>query len=106
MRTQLLAAYAELERDLATAALPTGQQRFDAADVTVAVGWHFTQMMLPEIVDKAAYPHLQAFSALAEALPVFVDTPVGARRGFRRRTVKPPERNEPQRQPGVASRCV
>jgi hypothetical protein len=32
-------------------------------------------MMLPEIVDKAAYPHLQAFSTLAEDLPVFVDTP-------------------------------
>jgi glutathione S-transferase len=75
VRAQLLAAYAELERDLATAALPTEQERFDAADVTVAVSWHFTQMMLPEIVDKAAYPHLQAFSALAEDLPVFVDTP-------------------------------
>jgi glutathione S-transferase len=75
VRAQLLAAYAELERDVATAALPVEQAQFDAADVTVAVSWHFTQMMLPEIVDKAAYPHLQAFSALAEDLPVFVDTP-------------------------------
>jgi glutathione S-transferase len=75
VRTQLLAAYGELERDLAAAKLPTEQQQFDAAGVTVAVGWHFTQMMLPEIVDKAAYPRLQAFSACAEALPVFRDTP-------------------------------
>jgi glutathione S-transferase len=75
VRAQLLAAYAELERELATAALPTGQDAFDAADVTVAVGWHFTQMMLPEIVNKAAYPHLQTFSAFAEELPVFRSTP-------------------------------
>jgi glutathione S-transferase len=75
VRAQLLAACAELEREAAVAALPIEQEQFDAADVTVAVSWHFTQMMLPEIVDKAAYPHLQAFSALAEGLPVFVDTP-------------------------------
>jgi glutathione S-transferase len=75
VRAQLLAAYAELEREVAAAALPVEQDQFDAADVTVAVSWRFTQMMLPEIVDKAAYPHLQAFSTLAEDLPVFVDTP-------------------------------
>jgi glutathione S-transferase len=75
VRAQLLAAYAELEREVGAAALPIAQDQFDAADVTVAVSWHFTQMMLPEIVDKAAHPHLQAFSALAEDLPVFVDTP-------------------------------
>jgi glutathione S-transferase len=75
VRTQLLTAYAELERDLATAALPLEADQFDAAAVTVAVGWHFTQMMLPEIVNKAAHPRLQAFSAMAEELPVFADTP-------------------------------
>lgn len=72
---QLLAAYAELERTLAAAALPTEADQFDAAEVTVAVAWHFTQMMTPEIVSKAAHPHLQAFSARAEASPVFVSTP-------------------------------
>jgi glutathione S-transferase len=75
VRAQMLAAYAELEREVAAATLPIAQDQFDAADVTVAVSWRFTQMMLPEIVDKAAYPHLQAFSTLAEDLPVFVDTP-------------------------------
>jgi glutathione S-transferase len=75
VRTQLLAAYGELERELATAAMPVEAEQFDAADVTVAVAWHFTQMMLPEIVGKGAHPHLQAFSALAEDLPVFVQTP-------------------------------
>ncbi len=75
VRTQLLAAYAELEREVAASALPTEAEQFDAADVTVAVAWDFTQMMLPEIVSQAAHPHLQAFSALAEDLPVFVETP-------------------------------
>lgn len=75
VREQLHAAYGELERDVASNALPGDQDDLDAADVAVAVGWHFTQMMLPEIVDKAAYPHLQAFSARAEELPVFRDTP-------------------------------
>ena len=75
VRTQLLAAYAELEREVAAASLPTQQEQFDAADVAVAVAWDFTQMMLPEIVDKATHPHLQAFSALSEELPVFVETP-------------------------------
>ncbi len=73
--TQLLAAYAELERDLATAAMPKEADQFDAAAVSVAVAWHFTQMMVPEIVSKSAHPRLQAFSELAESLPVFLSTP-------------------------------
>ena len=72
---QLFAAYAELEREVAAAALPLEANQFDAADVTVAVAWHFTQMMLPGTVGKTAHPHLQAFSALAEDLPVFLSTP-------------------------------
>ncbi|PQV52281.1 glutathione S-transferase [Paraburkholderia sp. BL21I4N1] len=75
VRSQLLAAYAALEQDLATTPPPTETDRFDAADITVAVAWRFTQMMLPEIVNEAAYPHLKAFSTLAETLPVFVSTP-------------------------------
>ncbi|RDK00587.1 glutathione S-transferase family protein [Paraburkholderia lacunae] len=72
---QLLAAYRELEEELATAPLPIEADHFGAAEVAVAVAWNFTQMVLPEIVVKAAYPRLQAFSASAEQLPVFVDTP-------------------------------
>ncbi|WGS50400.1 glutathione S-transferase [Paraburkholderia sp. D15] len=75
VRSQLFAAYDELERALAAASAPANPDRFDAADITVAVAWRFTQLMLPEIVDQDAYPHLKAFSALAEASPLFVDTP-------------------------------
>ncbi|WP_454874743.1 glutathione S-transferase N-terminal domain-containing protein [Paraburkholderia xenovorans] len=73
--TQLFAAYAELERDLAAATLPVEANQFDAADVTVAVAWQFTQMMLPGMVGKTAHPVLQSFSEKAEALPVFLSTP-------------------------------
>ena len=73
--TQLFAAYAELERELAAAALPIEANQFDAADVTTAVAWHFTQLMLPGLVSKTEHPVLQSFSELAEALPVFLSTP-------------------------------
>lgn len=72
---QLHAAYRELEEELASAPLPVEPYHFGAVDVTVAVAWNFTQMFLPEIVTKAAHPHLQAFSEVAEQLPVFLDTP-------------------------------
>ncbi len=73
--TQLSAAYAELERDLAATALPIEANQFDAADVTVAVAWQFTQMMLPGTVSKTDHPFLQSFSDMAEDLPAFLSTP-------------------------------
>ncbi|NML30636.1 glutathione S-transferase family protein [Paraburkholderia antibiotica] len=73
--TQVLAAYAELERELSAAPPPTRQEQFTAADVAVAVAWRFTHMMLPELVSRAAHPQLEKFGALAESLPVFADTP-------------------------------
>ncbi|HZZ13779.1 MAG TPA: glutathione S-transferase N-terminal domain-containing protein [Paraburkholderia sp.] len=75
VKEQLFAAYDELERELASAPLPVERDHFGAVDVTVAVGWHFTQMYLPEIVVKTNYPNLQAFSETAEPLPVFAQTP-------------------------------
>jgi len=72
---QLLAAYAELEADLARTPLAVEPGRIDFTGVTVAVGWAFTQMMLPEIVPAAGHPQLQAYSARAEQLPEFVNTP-------------------------------
>jgi len=72
---QLLAAYAELEADLARAPLAVEPARIDFAGVTVAVGWAFTQMMLPEMVRADEHPRLQSYSALAEQLPEFASTP-------------------------------
>lgn len=75
LRTQLLAAYTELERALGEGPLPNTQEQFTAADVAVAVAWQFTHMMLPETVGKADHPRLEKLSAFADSLPVFKDTP-------------------------------
>ena len=70
---QLLAAYAELEKFLAqTAAVP---QPMGSAEVSVAVAWSFTQLMLPERITAQAHPVLAAFTAQAEQHPAFISTP-------------------------------
>ncbi|VEA63196.1 putative glutathione S-transferase [Serratia plymuthica] len=70
---QLLAAYAELEKFLAkTAAVP---QPMGSAEVSVAVAWSFTQLMLPEQIIAQAHPVLAAFTAQAEQHPAFISTP-------------------------------
>ncbi len=56
-------------------ALPADERTLTQADVTTAVAWRFTQMMLPEEVDASAYPVLASFSAAAEQLAAFKDTP-------------------------------
>ncbi|HMC44764.1 MAG TPA: glutathione S-transferase [Caballeronia sp.] len=72
---QLLAAYAELETELALATLPLDAGRLGQAGVTVAVAWRFTQMMVPKIVVAAEYSNLQSFSAFADQQPAFESTP-------------------------------
>jgi glutathione S-transferase len=73
---QMHAAYGELEAQLARQKL--GQnRRMGNAEITTAVSWHFTERMLPEAVNEAAYPRLRALSAWAEQLPEFVAAPYG-----------------------------
>lgn len=75
VHSQLFAAYGQLEQELAAAPLPIESDRFGAAEVTVAVTWGFTQLMLPDTVAPAQHPHFAAFAAQAEQLPVFISTP-------------------------------
>jgi glutathione S-transferase len=75
---QLLAAYQILEADLIARPLGATSAAIDQAGVSVAVAWHFTQQMLPEVVLAANYPALREFSAKAEALPEFIAAPHGA----------------------------
>lgn len=74
---QLLAAYEALESECARAPLAVTSAQIDQAGVTVAVGWHFTQMTLPEVVDTSAFPTLTRISAHAELLPEFAAAPHG-----------------------------
>ncbi|MGO4157887.1 glutathione S-transferase family protein [Cupriavidus sp. YAF13] len=72
---QLHAAYGALETELTGAALPADERLLTQAEVSAAVAWSFTQLMLPACVEAPAYPALAAFSAAAERLAVFKDTP-------------------------------
>jgi len=75
---QLLAAYQILEADLIARPLGVTSAAINQAGVSVAVAWHFTQQMLPEVVRAADYPALREFSVKAEALPEFIAAPHGA----------------------------
>jgi glutathione S-transferase len=72
---QLLAAYAALQAELRRE--PLGEP-IDQAGVTTAVAWHFTQSMLPGVVDAADFPALQRFSAEAERRREFMAAPHSA----------------------------
>ncbi|MGZ3247775.1 MAG: glutathione S-transferase [Croceibacterium sp.] len=74
---QLLAAYGELEQELAGRRLAVTGPALHQADVTVAVAWHFTQRMLPEVVPAADFGRLVALSAAAETLAEFRAAPYG-----------------------------
>ena len=74
---QTLAAYAELERELASRPLPLGSSEINQAGVAVAVAWHFTQQMIPNEVPAERFPRLAAYSLAAEALPEFMAAPHG-----------------------------
>jgi glutathione S-transferase len=75
---QLLAAYEALESELVRRPLAVTSGTIDQAGITTAVAWHFTQSMLPEIVQASNYPALHACSLQAEALPAFAAAPHGA----------------------------
>lgn len=70
---QLLAAYGELENAMPARAAWFGGDKLSQPDITVAVGWHFTQHAVPEIVKSQAFPRLSEFSARAEVLPAFAE---------------------------------
>ncbi|MES2256400.1 MAG: glutathione S-transferase [Pseudomonadota bacterium] len=74
VQTQLLGAHGALEKAMAPQSSWFGGDRLMQADITVAVGWRFMQHYVPEIVTAAAFPHLAAHSARAEALPAFIET--------------------------------
>lgn len=75
---QLLAAYGALESELHRKSLAVTSGAINQAGVSTAVAWHFTQMMLPEIVASEMYPSLREFSVQAEQLPEFRAAPHGA----------------------------
>jgi len=74
---QLLAAYGELEHELAIRPLASSSSSIRQSGITVGVTWHFTQQMIPEVVPADRFPRLAAYSAATEALPEFKAAPHG-----------------------------
>ncbi|MBE9078198.1 glutathione S-transferase [Romeria aff. gracilis LEGE 07310] len=73
---QLVAAYDLLEQSAAQRSPWLVTTELMQPDITVCVAWRFTQLMLPEVIEKATYPALAEFSNDAERLPEFVATPL------------------------------
>jgi glutathione S-transferase len=73
---QLLGAYEALESEVERK--PLSLQPVDQAGITTAVIWHFTQSMLSEVVEAAAFPALQSYSVQAEQLPELRAAPYGS----------------------------
>ncbi|QDZ29361.1 glutathione S-transferase family protein [Noviherbaspirillum sp. UKPF54] len=74
---QLMAAYEALEAELRARPLAATSTEIDQAGISTAVAWHFTRKMLPDALDAASFPALQAFSEQAEQLPEFRAAPYG-----------------------------
>jgi glutathione S-transferase len=72
VQEQLLAALRLLEAEVD--AFDVGA--LDQAAVTAAVTWSFVRLMVPQIVASDAFPRLAAWTARAEALPVFRRYPI------------------------------
>lgn len=78
VRTQVLGAYRDLERELGQPALDaTSSAALTQAGVSVAVAWTFTQHVAPDVVPAAEFPRLVAFTAAAEQLAEFRAAPHG-----------------------------
>ena len=74
---QLLAAYGELESELAARPLGQSSSGLGQAAVTIGVAWRFTQQMIPEVVPEDRFLRLTAYSQVLEAVPEFMAAPHG-----------------------------
>lgn len=74
---QLRAAYVALEEELRRKPMAVTSKEINQASITAAIAWHFTRMMVPDVVSPAAFPALQALSDQSEQLPEFIAAPYG-----------------------------
>jgi len=72
---QLRAAYDILERELEGVQGWLFGNEPSQADISIAVAWGFTQLVMADVIDAKAYPRLVAFSQHAEKHPDFAALP-------------------------------
>lgn len=58
------------------AAMEGRSLKLDQVAITSAVVWSFMQLVVPNVVDAKAYPHLHAYAQQMEALPEFLKYPM------------------------------
>ena len=75
VRTQVHAAFHALEVELAQVPVVPTPDQIGEHGVAIAVAWRFHQLMLPEVDFSSEFPEIASFSAQAEALPAFRETP-------------------------------
>ena len=73
---QMHGAFAALEAIAGTAKLWLHGECISQDDICIAVAWGFAQFVMADALPASRYPALAAYSARAEALPVFVETPL------------------------------
>jgi glutathione S-transferase len=72
---QMERAYATLEAELAGRPLPADSAGLTQADLTTAVCWRFTELLLPGRITAAEHPALARLSDWAEQQPAFQAAP-------------------------------
>lgn len=76
VRGQLHAGYRLLEAEIAPSGAWLLGDRPSQADVSAAVAWAFTQLVMPQEALASGHPRLAALSERAEALPEFASCPM------------------------------
>jgi glutathione S-transferase len=74
---QASAAFQVLEEAVGNGAPWLQGAKLNAADVATAVAWRFVQFYHAELIPAWKFPALARYSTMAEALPAFVETPLG-----------------------------
>lgn len=72
---QLKTACAELERELTERPLSASQD-IGQDGISIAVGWSFIQLVVPDLISAESYPVLAAFASEAEQLDIFKSLPM------------------------------
>jgi len=75
VKGQLLAAFSQLERELAGVNGWLFGNSPGQADISIAVAWGFAQIVVADVVDAGAYPRVRAFAERAEQHPDFAALP-------------------------------
>ncbi|WP_445178752.1 glutathione S-transferase [Pseudomonas sp. McL0111] len=76
VESQLAAAYTALEAELQKQPLPTDGDVIAQDGISVAVAWSFTNLVVPDQVDAARFPRIAQYTAYAETLEAFINSPM------------------------------